>query len=61
VLLAKDLLRYYHDENFDVRTMVRPALFVPETKPLNVLLREFRATATIMAIRDRRIWRPSPD
>jgi magnesium and cobalt transporter len=50
VLLAKDLLRYYHDENFDVREMVRPALFVPETKPLNVLLREFRANRNHMAI-----------
>jgi len=50
VLLAKDLLRYYHDENFDVRALVRPALFVPETKPLNVLLREFRANRNHMAI-----------
>jgi len=50
ILLAKDLLRYFHDQNFDVRTMVRPALFVPETKPLNVLLREFRANRNHMAI-----------
>ena len=50
VLLAKDLLRYYHDANFDVRALVRPALFVPETKPLNVLLREFRANRNHMAI-----------
>ena len=50
VLLAKDLLRYYQDANFDVRSLVRPALFVPETKPLNVLLREFRANRNHMAI-----------
>jgi magnesium and cobalt transporter len=50
VLLAKDLLRYYHDKDFDVRAMLRPALFVPETKPLNVLLREFRANRNHMAI-----------
>jgi len=51
--LQKILLRYYHDENFDVRTMVRPALFVPETKPLNVLLREFRANRKPHGDRDR--------
>jgi magnesium and cobalt transporter len=50
VLLAKDLVRYYHDKQFDARTLVRPALFVPETKPLNVLLREFRANRNHMAI-----------
>ncbi len=50
VLLAKDLLRYCADKNFDVRTLVRPAVFVPETKPLNVLLREFRVNRNHMAI-----------
>jgi magnesium and cobalt transporter len=50
VLLAKDLLRYCLDKNFDVRALVRPAVFVPETKPLNVLLREFRANRNHMAI-----------
>jgi hemolysin (HlyC) family protein len=50
VLLAKDLLRLYHDPSVDARTMVRPALFVPETKPLNVLLREFRINRNHMAI-----------
>ena len=49
VLLAKDLLRYYHNEDeFDVRDNLRPAVFVPESKPLNVLLREFR---------ENRLWR----
>ena len=51
VLLAKDLLRYYAgEEDFNVRDMLRPAVFVPESKPLNVLLREFRANRNHMAI-----------
>jgi len=50
VLLAKDLVRYCLDRNFAVRALVRPAIFVPETKPLNVLLREFRANRNHMAI-----------
>jgi magnesium and cobalt transporter len=50
ILLAKDLLRYYHDEDFDVRAMLRPAVFIPEAKPLNVLLRDFRANRNHMAI-----------
>ncbi len=51
VLLAKDLLRYYAgEEEFEVREMLRPAVFVPESKRLNVLLREFRASRNHMAI-----------
>lgn len=51
VLLAKDLLRYYAgEEEFSVREMLRPAVFVPESKPLNVLLRDFRANRNHMAI-----------
>jgi magnesium and cobalt transporter len=51
ILLAKDLLRYYAgEEEFDVREMLRPAVFVPESKRLNVLLREFRASRNHMAI-----------
>ena len=51
VLLAKDLLRFYHNEDeFDVRDNLRPAVFVPESKPLNVLLREFRENRNHMAI-----------
>ena len=51
VLLAKDLLRYYAgEEEFNVRDMLRPAIFVPESKPLNVLLREFRANRNHMAM-----------
>ena len=51
ILLAKDLLRYYaEEEEFNVRDMLRPAVFVPESKRLNVLLREFRANRNHMAI-----------
>lgn len=50
ILLAKDLLRYYAEESFDVRDMLRPAVFIPESKPLNVLLRDFRANRNHMAI-----------
>ena len=50
ILLAKDLLRYYAEESFDVRDMLRPAIFIPESKRLNVLLRDFRASRNHMAI-----------
>jgi magnesium and cobalt transporter len=51
VLLAKDLLRHYAgEEEFNVREMLRPAIFVPESKRLNVLLREFRASRNHMAV-----------
>jgi hemolysin (HlyC) family protein len=51
ILLAKDLLRYYAgEEEFNVREMLRPAVFVPESKRLNVLLRDFRANRNHMAI-----------
>ncbi len=51
VLLAKDLLRYYAEgEDFELRQMLRPAVFVPESKRLNVLLREFRVNRNHMAI-----------
>ena len=51
ILLAKDLLRYYAgEEEFNVREMLRPAVFIPESKPLNVLLKEFRASRNHVAI-----------
>ncbi len=50
ILLAKDLLRYYAEESFDVRDMLRPAVFIPESKRLNVLLRDFRANRNHIAI-----------
>ena len=51
ILLAKDLLRYYAgEEEFNVRDMLRPAVFVPEAKRLNVLLAEFRKSRNHIAI-----------
>lgn len=50
ILLAKDLLKYYTDDDFDVRDMLRPAVFIPESKPLNVLLRDFRGNRNHIAI-----------
>ena len=53
ILLAKDLLRYFGeggDANFDMREVLRPAVFVPESKRLNVLLKEFRVSRNHMAV-----------
>ncbi|AVY93431.1 MULTISPECIES: HlyC/CorC family transporter [Microvirgula] len=51
ILLAKELLQYFADPaGFDLRDSLRPAVFIPESKRLNVLLREFRQTRNHMAI-----------
>jgi magnesium and cobalt transporter len=53
ILLAKDLLRLFAEATparFDMREYLRPAVFVPESKRLNVLLREFRDSRNHMAI-----------
>jgi magnesium and cobalt transporter len=53
ILLAKDLLAYFQAErkgDFQVRDVLRPAVFVPESKRLNVLLKEFRSSRNHMAI-----------
>jgi magnesium and cobalt transporter len=53
ILLAKDLLRLtgtHPRERFDIREYMRPAVFVPESKRLNVLLKEFRRNRNHMAI-----------
>src|SRR3954469_3716531 len=51
ILLAKELLNYYASpEAFTLRDTLRPAVFVPESKRLNVLLREFRANRNHIAI-----------
>jgi magnesium and cobalt transporter len=51
ILLAKDLLRYFHNpETFSLADVLRPPIFVPETKPLNVLLTDFRSTRNHLAI-----------
>jgi magnesium and cobalt transporter len=53
ILLAKDVLAAVvasGEFNFDLRELLRPAVFIPESKRLNVLLREFRARRNHMAI-----------
>ncbi|MCP5142580.1 MAG: CBS domain-containing protein [Chromatiales bacterium] len=52
ILLAKDMLRYWAESEaaFNFRDVLRPAVFVPESKRLNVLLKEFRANRNHMAV-----------
>ncbi|RKZ36815.1 MAG: magnesium/cobalt efflux protein [Gammaproteobacteria bacterium] len=53
IFLAKDLLDYYaseKSENFNMRDVMRPPVFIPESKRLNVLLREFRTSRNHMAV-----------
>ncbi len=51
ILLAKELLNYYaNPESFNLHDTLRPAVFVPESKRLNVLLRDFRANRNHIAI-----------
>jgi magnesium and cobalt transporter len=53
ILLAKDLLPLLLEDNtdrFNIKEILRPATCVPESKRLNVLLKEFRATRNHMAI-----------
>ncbi len=53
VLLAKDILRYFPDEeraDFNLRDILRSAVFVPESKRLNTLLQDFRTSRNHMAI-----------
>ena len=52
ILLAKDLLPLIlkKSDNFDLRSLLRPCNFVPESKRLNVLLKEFRANHNHMAV-----------
>ena len=53
ILLAKDLLRYSNEESrkeFDIKDVIRAPSFVPESKRLNVLLKEFRSSRNHMAI-----------
>jgi len=53
ILLAKDLLGYFSEggkTKFNMRDILRPAAFIPESKRLNVLLKEFRSSRNHMAI-----------
>jgi len=53
VLLAKDVLKYAAtpaEESFDMSALIRTAVFTPESKRLNILLKEFRSNRNHMAI-----------
>lgn len=52
ILLAKDMLKYVvsKEAHFDIRELLRPVVFIPESKRLNVLLKEFRASRNHMAV-----------
>lgn len=50
VLIAKDLLRLLAEHDDDLRGLLRPAVFVPESKRLNVMLRDFRVNRNHIAI-----------
>jgi magnesium and cobalt transporter len=50
ILHAKELLRMFGGEDVDLRDLLRPAVFIPESKRLNILLREFRGNRNHLAI-----------
>jgi magnesium and cobalt transporter len=50
ILLAKDLLRHASEANFLLRDWLRPAVFIPESKRLSVLLRDFRDNRNHLAV-----------
>lgn len=50
ILLAKDLLKLQRAPELNIRALLRPAVFVPESKGLNDLLREFRGTRNHLAV-----------
>ena len=50
ILMAKDLLKLQRSPGLSLRTLLRPAVFVPESKGLNELLREFRSNRNHLAI-----------
>ena len=50
ILLAKDLLRHSTEKDFQVRDWLRPAVFIPESKRLSVLLRDFKDNRNHLAV-----------
>jgi magnesium and cobalt transporter len=50
ILMAKDLLKLQRAPELNLRTLIRPAVFVPESKRLNELLRDFRSNRNHLAI-----------
>ena len=50
ILMAKDLLKLQRAPELNIRALLRPAVFIPETKGLNDLLRDFRGNRNHLAI-----------
>ncbi len=50
ILMAKDLLKLQRAPDLNIRALLRPAVFVPESKGLNDLLREFRGNRNHLAM-----------
>jgi len=50
ILMAKDLLKLQRSPDLNLRTLLRPAVFVPESKNLNELLRDFRSNRNHLAM-----------
>src|SRR5690606_25246783 len=52
IVLAKDILKHYvtHGQSLEIEPLLRPAVFIPESKRLNTLLSEFRESRNHMAI-----------
>ena len=50
ILLAKDLLRHATEKDFQIRDWLRPAVFIPESKRLSVLLRDFKDNRNHLAV-----------
>ena len=50
ILMAKDLLKLQRAPELNIRALLRPAVFVPESKGLNDLLREFRGNRNHLAV-----------
>lgn len=50
IILTKDLLAYFIEKEFDLQSIIRPVVFIPESKRANILLRDFRANRNHMAL-----------
>lgn len=50
ILHAKDFLKQNNDQKFDLKNLLRPAKFIPESKRLNILLKEFRKKRNHLAV-----------
>lgn len=50
IILTKDLLAYFVEKEFDLESIIRPAIFIPESKRTNILLKDFRDNRNHMAL-----------